>query len=65
MLKHLGKGLQILGLILLPAAMFMQLTASIRAPTGRDFTVSAMLLLLVFGAGLFYLGRLLEGMSRT
>jgi hypothetical protein len=41
--------------------MLMQLTAGIRAPTGRDASLSAMLLLLLFGVGLFGIGRIVEG----
>jgi hypothetical protein len=64
MVKSIAKSLQILGLIILPAAMIMQLTSGIRAPTGNGITVSAMLLLLVFGCGLFAFGKLLEGTVR-
>jgi hypothetical protein len=41
----------------------MQLTSGIRAPAG-GFTVSAMLLMMVFGVALFACGRLLEGFAR-
>jgi hypothetical protein len=58
-----GKLLQVAGLVILPVAMVMQLTGGIRAPTG-GVTVSAMLLLMVLGAALFLLGRLLEGYAR-
>lgn len=59
-MRSLGKLMQIAGLVLLPAAMMMQLTAGIRAPTG-SFTVSAMLILMVFGVALFGAGRIVEG----
>lgn len=62
MLKPLGKLLQIAGLITLPAAMVMQMTAGIRS-TGEDFTLSAMLLLMLFGVALFGIGRIVEGYS--
>jgi len=52
--------MQIAGLILLPAAMVMQMTAGIRSQ-GDGFSVSAMLLMLVFGAALFGVGRIVEG----
>lgn len=61
MLATLGKWLQIAGLITLPLAMVMQVTGGIRADTGQGFSVSAMLLLMVFGVILFALGRLIEG----
>ncbi|MEX2174873.1 MAG: hypothetical protein WD872_10955 [Pirellulaceae bacterium] len=60
MLRNLGKLLQVAGLVLLPVAMLMQLTGSIRAPTG-GFSVSAMLLMMVGGVVLFTLGRIVEG----
>jgi hypothetical protein len=63
-MRTLGKLLQVAGLVLLPAAMVMQLTGGIRAPTG-GVTVSAMLLLMVFGAAIFMLGRILEGYARS
>jgi hypothetical protein len=60
MLRSLGRLLQVAGLALLPLAMVMQLTGSLRAPTG-NVSVSVMLLLMVFGVVLFSLGRVLEG----
>jgi hypothetical protein len=60
MLRSLGKWLQIAGLVILPISMLMQITGGIRAPSGT-FSVSAMLLLMVFGAVLFMLGRIVEG----
>lgn len=62
-MKTFGKLLQVAGLVLLPVSMMMQLTSGIRAPTG-GFSVSAMLLMMVFGVILFSLGRLLEGFVR-
>jgi hypothetical protein len=62
MLKPLGKLLQIAGLITLPAAMVMQMTAGLRS-TGEGFSVSAMLLMLLFGVALFGIGRIVEGYS--
>lgn len=64
-MRTLGKLLQVAGLVMLPLAMVMQLTAGLRAATGADFSVSAMLLLTVFGATLFLLGRLLEGYGQA
>ena len=60
-MRTLGKMLQVLGLVLLPFGMMMQLTAGVRAPTGGGFTVSAMLLIMVLGAALFGVGRIMEG----
>jgi hypothetical protein len=63
MLRSLGKLMQIVGMAIQPLAMVLQLTSGMRAPTG-NFSVSAMLLLMVFGVGLFGLGRLIEGYAR-
>jgi hypothetical protein len=60
-MRSFGKLLQVLGLVLLPFGMMMQLTAGVRAPTGGGFSVSAMLLLMILGATLFGLGRIIEG----
>jgi len=63
MLRPLGKLMQVLGLIILPASMVLELTGEMRAPVGLS-SVSAMLLLMVFGAALFGLGRIVEGYAR-
>ncbi len=63
MLRPLGKLLQVLGLILLPASMLMELTDEMRAPIGLS-SISAMLLLMCFGVALFGLGRMIEGYAR-
>jgi len=60
-MRTLGKLLQVAGLVVLPFAMMMQVTAGVRAPTGSGFTVSAMLLMTVLGVGLFSIGRIIEG----
>jgi hypothetical protein len=64
MLYGLGRLMQLAGFVILPMAMIMQLTSGLRAPTGT-VSVSVMLLLMVFGACLFFLGWILEGYSRT
>jgi hypothetical protein len=56
-MRSVGKLLQILGLILLPMAMLLELTRIL----GPTFGVRDMLLMLVFGGALFYLGRFIEG----
>jgi hypothetical protein len=63
MLRSLGKLMQLAGLVALPVAMLLQLSAGMRADAG-SFSVSAMLLLMVFGAVLFVLGRYVEGYAR-
>jgi hypothetical protein len=64
MMRSLGKLLQVAGLVLLPAAMVMQLTSGLRARTSEDNTISVMLLLMVFGVALFVLGRVAEAYGR-
>lgn len=64
-MRTFGKLLQVAGLVILPAAMMMQITGEVRAATGGGFTVSAMLLLMVFGVVLFSCGRLLEGYAKV
>ncbi len=58
-MRSLGRLLQVAGLAILPLAMVMQLTGGLRATAG-NVSVSVMLLLMVFGAALFGLGRVLE-----
>ena len=59
MMKSLGRFLQIGGLILLPLAMFMELSGQL----GRR-GVTELLLMLVAGAVAFMLGRFIEGYAR-
>lgn len=63
-MRTFGKLLQVVGLVILPVSMMMQLTGGVRAPTGGGFSVSAMLLLMVFGVVLFSFGRILEGYGK-
>ena len=55
-MKSFGKFLQITGLVLLPAAILMEL-ANVLGRNG----VAEMLIMLVAGAAAFWLGRLIEG----
>lgn len=59
-MRSFGRVLQILGLILLPLAIIFELTKDF----GLPFTLKDMLLMLVFGATVFYLGRVMEGYAR-
>jgi hypothetical protein len=52
--------LQMAGLVLLPLSMVLELTGSL----GRSFGVSQMVIMLVFGLSIFYLGRFVEGYAR-
>jgi hypothetical protein len=64
-MRMIGKLFQVAGLVILPVAIMMQLTAGVRADTGSGFTVSAMLLMMVGGAAMFWMGRLLEGYGQA
>ncbi len=57
MLSLIGKSLQILGLLLLPLAMAMQLTDSL----GRRFYLSHMVIMAAFGVVAFTVGWILRG----
>lgn len=50
--------MQVAALVLLPVSMLMQITSGMRAGS-----VSAMLLLLLFGIALFGIGRVVEGFA--
>jgi hypothetical protein len=58
-MKAIGQFLQFAGLIILPVAMCMEFTGML----GRK-GVSEMVILLVFGAAAFGVGRIVEGYSR-
>ena len=58
-MKEIGRTMQLVGLIVLPLAMFLELSGSL----GRSFGVSQMVIMLVFGTAVFSVGRLIEGYS--
>ena len=60
-MKTLGRSLQIIGLVLLPLAMMMEVTGTL----GRSTGVSDMIIMLIVGASAFYIGRIVEGYART
>ena len=60
-MKSLGKGLQVLGLILLPLACMLEISSG---SIGRSSGLATMLLMMVVGVGAFVLGRFLEGYAR-
>jgi hypothetical protein len=60
-MKRLGRSLQILGLVLLPLSMLLELDGNL----GRSFGVSDMVVMLLFGAGAFAVGWLVEGYARV
>lgn len=55
----IGKALQILGLVILPTAVVLELLGRL----GRN-GLSEMLLMMIFGAAAFGLGRFVEGYAR-
>lgn len=57
-MRSIGKGLQVLGLILLPLACMMEVASG---SIGRSSGLATMLLMMVVGAIAFVLGRFLEG----
>lgn len=59
-MKLLGKTLQVVGLMVLPLAMAMQLSELL----GRALHVSQMVFMMLFGVAAFSIGRLLEGYAR-
>lgn len=58
-MRSIGRSLQTLALLILPAAMMLEISGAL----GRSFGLSQMLILLVFGIAAFVLGRYLEGYS--
>ena len=56
----IGRWLQILALVLLPIAIFLELTGQL----GRN-PLSDMLMITIFGGAAFYLGRMLEGYGQA
>ena len=56
MTRTIGKAMQVLALMLLPASMVMQITSQMRANS-----LSVMLLMMLFGIALFGVGRMVEG----
>jgi len=59
-MKTIGQGLQVLGLVLLPVACLMEVSGGL----GRSSGLATMLILMIFGAAAFALGRLVEGYAR-
>jgi hypothetical protein len=56
-MRFLGRSLQLIGLVVLPLAMALELSKLL----GRDFGVSDMVIMLVAGAAAFLMGRIIEG----
>lgn len=60
-MKVIGKKMQVLGLVLLPLGMVLDLLGG--SDPLRPFGVSQMVFMLGFGVALFFLGRIIEGYS--
>ena len=60
MARSFGRLLQLIGLITLPVFIVLELTGSL----SRDSGVADLLLAMVFGLALFYVGRIVEGYAR-
>ena len=60
-MRALGRMLQIIGLVLLPLSMVLEMSGAL----GRSFGLSEMLLMLVFGASAFVAGRICEGYAKS
>jgi|SRR5581483_1736492 len=63
-MRTIGKLFQVIGLVVLPLSMMLQITTGSRAATGAGFTVSTMLLMMLLGVAVFGIGRLMEGYGR-
>ena len=61
MMFTLGRWLQIAGLVLLPLSMLLEMTDTL----GPSFGTRDMLVMLVFGVCIFYLGRVIQGYSQS
>ena len=56
-MRAIGKLMQLSGLALLPLFVVLELSGTL----GRDSGVAELLLAMVFGVAIFYLGRIIEG----
>lgn len=61
-MRSLGKILQVLGMVLLPFACFLELSME---GLGRPRGVASMLVMMVIGVILFTFGRYIEGYARS
>jgi len=60
-MRSLGKGLQIVGMVLLPLACMLEISSG---SIGRSSGLATMLLMMVVGVVAFVLGRYVEGYAR-
>ncbi|MCA9204228.1 MAG: hypothetical protein R3C99_23490 [Pirellulaceae bacterium] len=59
-MKAIGRFMQLIGLIVLPLSMFLEITGGL----DRSIGLSEMVIMLVFGIAIFGAGRMVEGYSR-
>lgn len=59
-MRALGKLMQLVGLVMLPLSMVMEMTGALP----RRLPIAAMLIMMVFGFAIFYAGRLVEGYAQ-
>jgi len=60
MARSFGRFLQLIGLVILPIFIVLELTGLLN----RDSGIADLLLAMVFGLSLFYVGRIVEGYAR-
>ncbi|HIF31743.1 MAG: hypothetical protein ABGX07_07105 [Pirellulaceae bacterium] len=58
---RLGKLLQLIAMVMLPLAMFLEINKSL----AKEFYLADMTLMLLFGVVLFGLGRVIEGYGQA
>ena len=60
MARSFGRFLQLIGVVILPIFIGLELTGLLN----RDSGIADLLLAMVFGLSLFYVGRIVEGYAR-
>lgn len=64
-MRQLGKSLQVIGLIVLPLAIYFELSGGMgRSGVGESFSLANMLKMSLFGVTCFVLGYMVEGYAR-
>ena len=59
-MRNIGRLLQLLGLVILPVFLFLELSNQL----GRESRVADLLLAMVVGLAVFYVGRIVGGYAR-
>ncbi len=60
-MRKLGRTMQFLGLMVLPFGMILELTHA----AGPDFGTRQLLVMMLFGVAVFYIGRIVEGYAQS